>query len=47
MNIVAVQTAYGKWRLASVSIRLEAKKHPENPLLNEIVELMEELDLGK
>jgi hypothetical protein len=46
LNMIAVQTAYGRYRLAFITFKLELKNDPENKTLQEIVSLMEDLESG-
>lgn len=46
LNMIAVQAAYGRYRLALVTFKLELKNDPENKTLQEIVSLMEDFENG-
>lgn len=46
LNMIAVQVAYGRYRLALVTFKVELNKDPENRTLQEIVTLMEHLENG-
>jgi hypothetical protein len=44
LDMAAVQAAYGRYRLALVTFKVELAKNPDNKILIKIVELMDELE---
>ena len=45
--MAAVQAAYGRYRLALVTFKVELANNPEEKILIKIVELMDELENKK